>query len=217
MKTVFVLLIGFAAGILPLYGQAGSPAPASAPATSVPIQSTDNPRKALARSQKNQRRITSKSAGQDATSIQKPPHTLDQAPSKPAQSSAVNFTQAVKRQHRDRHDQGWWKRRYTTIVFVTGSGYYYRDAGYWFPAFGYDPRYENYEYNGPIYTYGNLLPDQVIYNLQRALKDLGYYAGPLNGSLGPITRAAISAFQEDNGLEVTGVIDAPTVEALGLN
>jgi hypothetical protein len=128
----------------------------------------------------------------------------------------VNYTDALKRQHRDRHDQGWWKRRYTTIVFVNGGGYYYWDAGYWFPAFGYDLRYEAYQYNGPIYTYGNLLPDQVIYNVQRALKELGYYAGPLNASLGPATRSAISAFQEDNDLEVTGVVDAPTVEALGL-
>ena len=90
------------------------------------------------------------------------------------------------------------------------------DAGYWFPALGYDPGNENFDYSGPIYTYGNLLPDQVIYNVQRALKELGYYTGPLNASLGPATRAAISAFQQDNDLEITGVVDAPIVEALGL-
>jgi len=50
----------------------------------------------------------------------------------------------------------------------------------------------------------------------RALKELGYYSGALNGSLGPATRAAISAFQEDNDLEITGVVDEVTVEALGL-
>ena len=38
--------------------------------------------------------------------------------------------------------------------------------------------YERYhDYDGPIYTYGNLLPDQVIVNVQRALQGLGYYAG----------------------------------------
>jgi hypothetical protein len=110
----------------------------------------------------------------------------------------------------------WWHRHYTTIVFVGGCGYYYWDAGYWFPAWGYYPQFENFEYNGPIYTYGNLLPDQVIYNVQQALKELGYYSGPLSGSMSAATRAAISAFQEDNGIEVTGAIDAPTVEALGL-
>jgi len=134
-----------------------------------------------------------------------------------SQPPAVNYEQAKKRQHRERHDRGWWASRYTTIVYVHDCGYYYLDAGYWFPAFGFDPGNENYDYNGPIYTYGNLLPDQVIYNVQRALKELGYYNGPLNGSLGQATRDAISAFQQDNDLEVTGVVDAPTVEALGLD
>ena len=99
---------------------------------------------------------------------------------------------------------------------MVNCGYYYWDAGYWFPALGYYPQYENFEYNGPIYTYGNLLPDQVIYNVQSALKELGYYSGPLSGSFSGATRSAITAFQEDNGLDVTSAIDAPTVEALGL-
>jgi len=129
----------------------------------------------------------------------------------------VNFADATKRQHRDRHDRGWWKTHYITIVYVTNQGYYYWDAGYWFPALGYDPRYETYEYNGPIYTYGELLPDQVIYNVQQALKDLGYYSGNLSGSMSAATINAIAAFQGDNGLEATGAIDAPTVEALGLD
>ncbi len=134
-----------------------------------------------------------------------------------AQAPAINFAQATQRQHRERHNPQWWKSHFTTIVFVTGCGYYYWDAGYWFPAFGYYPQYENFDYNGPIYTYGDLLPDQVIYNVQRALKELGYYAGPLTGSFSATTRAAVTAFQEDNGLDVTGAIDAPTVEALGLD
>jgi peptidoglycan hydrolase-like protein with peptidoglycan-binding domain len=104
---------------------------------------------------------------------------------------------------------------FTTIVFV-GGGYYYWDAGYWCPAWGYDPNYESYDYDGPIYTYGNLLPDQVILNVQHALKDLGYYAGGLSGSLSPETRRAISAYQRDYGLEVNGIVDGPTVQALGL-
>ncbi len=102
------------------------------------------------------------------------------------------------------------------IVLVLG-GYYYYDSGYWCPAWGYDPAYQYYDYDGPIYTYGNLLPDQVILNVQRALKELGYYTGSLNGSLGPATRQAIASYQEDAGLEATGAIDAATVEALGLN
>ena len=99
---------------------------------------------------------------------------------------------------------------------MVSGGCYYFDSGYWFPAWGYDPNYEAYDYDGPIFTYGNLLPDQVIINVQRALQDLGYFAGPISGSLSPATRRAISAYQQDSGLEVNGVVDGPTVYALGL-
>jgi peptidoglycan hydrolase-like protein with peptidoglycan-binding domain len=60
------------------------------------------------------------------------------------------------------------------------------------------------------------LPDQVIVNVQYALKELGYYLGDVTGSLGPVSRQALSAYQRDYGLEVNGAIDEPTVHALGL-
>jgi hypothetical protein len=126
-----------------------------------------------------------------------------------------NYAEARRRYHHERHDCDWWKQHYVVIVLV-GGGYYYWDSGYWYPAWGYSPNYEHYEYDGPIYTYGNLLPDQVIINVQSALKELGYYAGDLNGSLGVGTRQALTAYQQDYGLEATGVVDEPTVRALGL-
>lgn len=126
-----------------------------------------------------------------------------------------SYSDAMRRYHHERHDCDWWKQHYIVIVLV-GGGYYYHDAEYWYPALGYDPNYERYDYDGPIYTYGNLLPDQVINNVQRALQQLGYYAGDLNGSLGVGTRQALTAYQQDYGLEVTGVVDEPTVRALGL-
>ena len=131
------------------------------------------------------------------------------------QISVISFSDALGRAQRARHSRDWWRRHFTTIVFV-GGGYYYFDCGYWFPAYGYDPNYESYDYDGPIFTYGNLLPDQVIVNVQRALQQLGYFAGPVSGALSPATRRAISAFQQDNGLEINGVVDGPTVSALGL-
>jgi hypothetical protein len=131
------------------------------------------------------------------------------------QLPSVSFSDAQRRFRHERHDRAWWRSRYRTIVFV-GGGYYFWDAGYWFPAWGYDPLYDNYDYDGPIFTYGNLLPDQVIINVQRALQQLGYYGGGLTGSIGPAMRAAIVAYQEDAGLDVTGGIDAPTVASLGL-
>jgi hypothetical protein len=127
-----------------------------------------------------------------------------------------SYADALGRYRHERHHRDWWKQHFTVIVLV-GGGYYYLDSGYWCPALGYDPSNEYYDYDGPIYTYDNLLPDQVILNVQRALKQLGYYTGGLNGSLGLATRQALTRYQEDAGLEVTGAIDAATVEALGLN
>lgn len=134
------------------------------------------------------------------------------------QANAVvrrSYSDALRRYRRERHNRVWWKQRFTTIV-LAGGGYYYWDTGYWYPAWGYDPAYEYYDYDGPIYTYGNLLPDQVIWNVQRALKQLGYYAGGLTGSLGPSSRQALANYQQDAGLDPTGAIDAATVEAMGL-
>jgi hypothetical protein len=126
-----------------------------------------------------------------------------------------SYAEAMRRYRHERHDRDWWKQHYVIIVLVEG-GYYYQDSGYWYPAWGYDPNYERYDYDGPIYTYGNLLPDQVITNVQNALKALGYYAGDVNGSLGVNTRNALTAYQQDYGLDPTGVVDEATVRALGL-
>ena len=81
---------------------------------------------------------------------------------------------------------------------------------------GADPLNSYYDYDGPIYTYSNLLPDEVIANVQTALQDAGYYFGAVTGSLNVETRAALANFQRDYGLPITGAIDEPTVETLGL-
>jgi Putative peptidoglycan binding domain len=134
---------------------------------------------------------------------------------KPTSNARLSYSDAVKRFRHERHDRAWWRQHFTTIVLI-GGGYYYFDAGYWFPAWGYDPGYESYDYDGPIYTYGNLLPDEVILNVQRALQAAGYYAGGLTGSLTAATRQAIANYQSDAGLIVNGIVDAPTVASLGL-
>jgi hypothetical protein len=134
---------------------------------------------------------------------------------KTSNDNRASYAEAMRRYRHERHDQDWWKQHYVVIVLV-GGGYYYQDSGYWYPAWGYDPNYESYDYDGPIYTYGNLLPDQVIVNVQKALKQLGYYTGDVNGSLGVNTRNALTAYQQDYGLDPTGVVDEATVRALGL-
>ena len=134
---------------------------------------------------------------------------------KTTNNNGDSYADAMRRYRHERHDHDWWKQHYIVIVLV-GGGYYYWNSGYWYPAWGYDPNYERYDYDGPIYTYGNLLPDQVIVNVQQALKQLGYYAGDVNGSLGVSTRNALTAYQQDSGLDATGVVDEATVRALGL-
>ena len=127
----------------------------------------------------------------------------------------ISFDQAFCRHWHEWHDRNWWHNHCDTIVFVN-AGYYFLDGGYWYPAWGYDPLQNYYDYDGPIYTYGDLLPDEVIANVQTALQDTGYYYGQITGSLGVDTRAAIANFQRDYGLPITGAIDEATVEALGL-
>ena len=112
------------------------------------------------------------------------------------------------------HDQGWWRGHYNRVVFVYG-GWYYWNAGFWFPAWGYAPN-AYYAYDGPIYGYNNLPPDQVIANVQSALQQQGYYQGEVDGLLGPQTRDAIAGYQRDHGLYETASIDQPTLESLGM-
>ena len=121
---------------------------------------------------------------------------------------------AFRNYHRQWHDRGWWRSHYNRIVFVN-NGWYYWNAGYWFPAWGYAPS-AYYAYDGPIYGYNGLAPDRVILDVQSQLQRDGYYDGAIDGVLGPMTREAIAAFQADNGLAVTSVIDEPTLATLGI-
>jgi hypothetical protein len=112
------------------------------------------------------------------------------------------------------HDRSWWRRNYTRIIFVSG-GWWYWNTGYWYPAWGYAPG-AYYPYDGPIYGYNDLSPDQVIVNVQSQLQRDGYYAGPVDGILGSQTRQALAAFQADHGLAITSAVDRPTLATLGL-
>ncbi len=112
------------------------------------------------------------------------------------------------------HDRGWWRNHYNRVVFVYG-GWYYWNSGWWYPAWGYAPN-SYYAYDGPIYGYNSLPPDQVVANVQAALQAQGYYQGEVDGLLGPLTREAIAGYQRDHGLYTTAAIDQPTLESLGM-
>jgi putative peptidoglycan binding protein len=121
---------------------------------------------------------------------------------------------AFRNYNRQWHDRSWWRSHYDRIIFVN-NGWWYWNAGYWFPAWGYAPSV-TFVFDGPIYAYNGLSPDQVTVNVQEALAAAGYYDGPIDGILGPMTREAIAAYQADNGLAITSAIDEPTLATMGL-
>lgn len=119
--------------------------------------------------------------------------------------------------HPERHDRGWYSSRYKRVELISG-GYYYWNNGYWYPAWGYSPTEEYYAYDAPIYVGQHAEPpDKVIANVQAALQEMGYYKGEVDGLLGPLTREALAAYQADQGLTTTAVIDEPTLNSLGMS
>jgi hypothetical protein len=61
---------------------------------------------------------------------------------------------------------------------------------------------------------GNEADPAVTADLQRALKSAGYDPGPIDGTYGQQTEAAVVAFQETNGLSADGVVGPDTAAAL---
>lgn len=56
-----------------------------------------------------------------------------------------------------------------------------------------------------------------VTEIQQALKARGYYAGEVDGKLGPQTLNAVQAFEKDNGLPVDRFLNIDTVTALGVS
>jgi Putative peptidoglycan binding domain len=159
-------------------------------------------------------------------------HTSFRAQPKPQQVQAVTFNQNHRIEGSDRwqgqnyevfrsyhpewHDQGWYHSHYNRVELIAG-GYYFFNNGYWFPAWGYSPSAQYYAYDAPIYVGQRAVPpDQVIADVQALLQQMGYYTGEVDGLLGPLTREALTAYQADQGLTTTAVIDQPTLDSLGL-
>jgi peptidoglycan hydrolase-like protein with peptidoglycan-binding domain len=53
-------------------------------------------------------------------------------------------------------------------------------------------------------------------SVQQSLKDKGLYNGPIDGRLGPQSRAGIREYQKSENLPVTGRLDAETAGKLGV-
>ena len=58
------------------------------------------------------------------------------------------------------------------------------------------------------------VPAEFVSRAQSALQELGHYQGAIDGIYGPGTRAAFSAFQEAEEIEVTGLPDTVTLVRL---
>ena len=160
-------------------------------------------------------------------------HANFEAKPRPQQVPAVSFNQSYTisgadqwqgqnyvafRSYRPQmHDQNYYRSNYSRIELI-GGGYYYFDAGYWYPAWGYQPSAQYYVYDGPIYAGRSAERlDRVIANVQAALQAQGYYRGEVDGLLGPLTREALTGYQSEHGLYTTAAIDEPTLNSLGMN
>ena len=104
--------------------------------------------------------------------------------------------------HHDHHDRD--RNGVVIIENRPAFGFYsrpYYDGGYYYDA----PRvYDAHRYRS--------LPMDV----QAALSSRGYYRGPIDGDIGPGSRAAIRAYQRDHRLPMSGRIDDPLLRALRL-
>ncbi|MDE6273627.1 MAG: spore cortex-lytic enzyme [Clostridiales bacterium] len=56
-----------------------------------------------------------------------------------------------------------------------------------------------------------------VKEVQRRLKNWGYYTGAVDGVFGASTRKAVIAFQKKNGLTADGIVGKSTYAALGMN
>lgn len=56
-----------------------------------------------------------------------------------------------------------------------------------------------------------------VKEVQRRLKEWGYYKGAVDGIFGPSTKNAVIAFQKKNGLKADGIVGKATYQALGMS
>lgn len=91
---------------------------------------------------------------------------------------------------------------------------------YWGSPWGYDYGYNNYPYTYGYSYYGRptygYTSDSVVKQVQSHLADQGYYAGAVDGVLGPQTRAAISAYEDRHRMPVDGAISNDLLSSMGL-
>ena len=86
------------------------------------------------------------------------------------------------------------------------------------PAFAAGDR-QSAEPNAPGATgqrVGQEMDVETVRKLQQALRNKGQHVGGVDGIMGPRTQAALRQYQEAQGIQVTGRVDARTLASLGL-
>ena len=68
--------------------------------------------------------------------------------------------------------------------------------------------------SGKVYSWG--ARGETVREIQRRLKNWGYYNGSVDGIYGYGTWSAVKKFQQKNGLKADGVTGAATLQALGI-
>jgi hypothetical protein len=132
----------------------------------------------------------------------------------------------------DRHRDHFWHghrcRWYSNAWVIIDPWFYPWGFGYGYPYGAYSYYDDGYYDDGSVSGEYSQEPypaqsendsrnsDFNVSEVQSALARAGYYHDAIDGSVGPATRKALRRFQRDRGLDVTGRIERPVIEALGL-
>src|SRR6266853_4263499 len=133
----------------------------------------------------------------------------------------------------ERHEGNWhrdWDRRHAHFFhnrfFVFDNGFWFGlDSGFY--PWDYLPYsagdYYPYDYYTDVQPDDNTAPandapvaDTTVQAVQTELTQLGYYNGPVDGIFGPTTRDAVTKYQIDKQLDVTGSLSPDTLQSLGV-
>ena len=113
----------------------------------------------------------------------------------------------------ERHDTNWhrdWDRRHGHFFH---NRFFVFDDGFWFGFYPWD--YYNAYGDQDYYGYDPYSVPRVG-EVQSDLAREGYYRGVIDGVYGPQTRVAITRYQSNHGLQVTGSLTPATLQSLGV-
>jgi hypothetical protein len=102
------------------------------------------------------------------------------------------------------------KRRKFSASALLVAGYLFVAAPFWSNA-GHLGEIERAPYPSVLPYYEPMTGHErraQLENVQEALKEKGYYEGPIDGTLDVETQPAIRSFQRANNLEATGLLEA---------